>query len=102
MMSSTSRQVFSLLHPSKFDTFCLPFTSYLATPFIPLPMEYDMAVREKQQLVKEWEKKKMVACLTSQEDDLLESLVKMEYNMFLESYSLQILGMKSLAGSLKN
>ena len=57
-------------------------------------MEYDMALRGKQQLVKEWEEKKMEACLTSQEDDLLESLVKKEYNVFLESYSLQTLGMK--------
>ena len=37
MMSSTSRQVFSLLHPSKFDTFSLPFSSYLATPSSPSP-----------------------------------------------------------------
>jgi hypothetical protein len=101
MMSSTSRQVFSLLHPSKFDTFCLPFSSYLAIPFIPLPMEYDMALRGKQQLVQEWEEKKMVAFLTSQEDDLLESLVKKEYNVFLESFSLQTLGMKHLAGLIQ-
>jgi hypothetical protein len=64
-------------------------------------MEYDMALRGKQQLVKEWEEKKMEACLTSQEDDLLESLVKKEYNVFLESYSLQTLGMKHLAGLKK-
>ena len=60
-----------------------------------------MAVRGKQHLVKEWEEKKMVACLTSQEDDLLESLVKKEYNVFLESFSLQTLGMKHLAGLIK-
>jgi len=101
MMSSTTRQVFSILHPTKFDTFCLPFSSYLATTFIPLPMEYDMAVRGKQQLVKEWEVKKLEACLTSQEDDLLESLVKKEYNVFLESYSLQTSGLKHLAGLIK-
>ena len=59
-----------------------------------------MALRGKQQLVKEWEEKKMVASLTSQEDDLLESLVKKEYNMFLEGYSLQTLGMKHLAAGL--
>ena len=101
MMSFTSRQIFSLLHPSKIDTFCLPFSSYLTTPFITLPMEYDMVVRGKKQLVKEWEEKKKVACLASEEVDLVESLVKREYNVFLESYSLQTSGMKHLAGLIK-
>ena len=64
IMMSSARQVFFILHPTKFDTFCLPFSSYLATTFIPLPMEYDMAVRGMQQLVKEWEVKKLEACLT--------------------------------------
>ena len=73
MMSSTTRQVFSILHPSKFDTFCPPFSSYLATLFILLLMKYKMAVRGKQQLVKEWDEKMSEACLTSKEDDLLES-----------------------------
>ena len=100
MMSST-RQVFFILHPTKFDTFCLPFSSYLATTFIPLPKEYNMAVRGMQQLVKEWEVKKLEACLTSQEDDLLESLVKKEYSVLLESYSSQISGMKHLTGLIK-
>ena len=55
---------------------------YLVTLFIPLPMEYDMAVRGKQQLVKvRKEEKKMVAWLISQEDDLLKTLVKREYNV---------------------
>ena len=69
-----------LPHPPPFqvDTFCPPFSSYLATPFILLPMKYEMAVRGKQQLVKEWGEKMSEACLTSQEDDLLESLVKKE------------------------
>ena len=60
-----------------------------------------MAVRGKQQLVKEWEVKKLEACLTSREDDLLESLVKKEYNVFLESYSLQTSGLKHLSGLIK-
>ena len=60
-----------------------------------------MALRGKQQLVKEREEKEMEAYLSSQEDDLLETLVKKEYNVFLESYSLQTLGMKHLAGLIK-
>ena len=50
-------------------------------------MEYDMAARGMQQLVKEWEMEKLEACLTSQEDDLVESFVKKEYSVFLESNS---------------
>ena len=65
LMMSSASQVSFILHPSKFDTFCLPFSSYLATLFIPLPIEYDMAVRGMQQLVKEWDVKKLEACLTS-------------------------------------
>ena len=50
-------------------------------------MGYNMAVRGMQQLVKEWEMKKLEVCLTSQEDYLVESLMKKEYSVFLESNS---------------
>ena len=46
-----------------------------------------MAVRGMQQLVKEWEMEKLEACLTSQEDDMVESFVNKEYSVFLESNS---------------
>ena len=56
-------------------------------------MKYEMAVRGKKELVKELEEKMSEACLTSKEDELLEPLVKEEeYNVFLESYTLQTLG----------
>ena len=81
VMVPSSREVFFLLNPSKFDTFYLPFSIYLANPFIP------MAVRRKKHLLEDWGK--TVACLTSQEDDFLKSLVKKELNVYLESFSLQ-------------
>ena len=77
MSSTTTRQIFSIIHPYKFE---LPFSSYMATLFILLPIEFDKAVRGKHQLVKEWEDKKSEACLPSKEGDLLESLVK-KYNV---------------------
>ena len=45
VMLPTFRQVLSLLNPSKFDTFCLPFSIFLATPFAPYAMDYYMVVR---------------------------------------------------------
>ena len=92
MMSPTTRQVLSILHHSEFDTFCPPFSSYLATPFILHPMKYKMAVRGKQEFVKELEEKMSEVCLTSKEDELLSLVKKEEYNVFLESYTLQTLG----------
>ena len=96
VMLVTPRQAFSLLNPSMFDTFYISFSIFLATPYIPLPIEYDNAFRRKQYVVvEEWEKK--VACLTSQEDDLMKTLVQRKFKVFLKSYSLQTSGIH-LAG----
>jgi len=57
----------SLLHPPplRVDTFCPPFSSYLATPFILLPMKYEMAVRGKQAACEIVGGEDVKACLTS-------------------------------------
>merc|ERR1712096_107016 len=97
LLTSTTRQVFSILHPSKFDTFCLPFSNYLPTPFIPLPMEYTITSRGKLGLVSKWQNEKQEASLTCQQGSMLESLVKREFNVFLDSYSNQTIKLKHLA-----
>ena len=55
-----------------------------------------MAWKPKHDLVIRWEREKEVAFLTSQEDGLAESLMKREYNVILDSYSNQTLGLKHL------
>jgi len=98
LMSSTEREIFSLLDPSMFDSLCLPFSNCLTVPLIPLPIEYEMAYKEKQNAVSAWEKAKVVASLSSQESALLESLVRKEYNEYLESFSDLLVGLNNLAG----
>ena len=77
MMSSTFRQDFSF----QVWYFLPSLLYYLATLFIPLPMEYDMAVRGKQQLVK-----------------VVEDFGEEGVQCALKSYSLQTVGMKHQAG----
>ena len=95
-MSSSTRQVFSLLEPAKFESFCLPFSISLPTILTPLPAQYDLHFKEKPDLVSRWEKEKELAGLSSQEDALLETWVRKDYNNYLESFSNQILGLKQL------
>lgn len=57
-----------------------------------------MACSDKKELVENWEKEKQETCLTKQQESLLDSLVKKDFTVFLESYSTQIMGLKCLAG----
>ena len=98
LMAITSRRVFSFLHPSKFEIFCLPFSTNQFSIKFPLPLEYAMACKSKLDLVNKWEKDKQEASLSALQASKLDSLVKGEFNTFLESYSSQISGLKQLAG----
>ena len=97
-MSYTEREIFSLLDPFMFDSLCLPFSNYLTFPLLPLPTEYEMAYKEKQNVVSDWEKAKLMANLSCQELGLLQSLVRKEYNEYLEGYSDLIMGLNNLSG----
>jgi len=102
LMTTTTRNIFSVVQPSDFYSFCLPFSSYLSGSFLPLPTEYMESNNEKENVVTDWEKVKVEATLSSQEEALLESLVKKEYNEYLESFSDLRSGLKHLVALEQN
>ena len=102
LMTTTTRNIFSVVQPSDFYSFCLPFSSYLSGSFLPLPTEYMESNNKKENVVTDWEKVKVEATLSSQEEALLESLVKKEYNEYLESFSDLRSGLKHLVALEQN
>jgi len=102
LMPSTSSKIVKILPPADFDLHCLPFSSFIPVPFVKLPTAFETSLAERQKMVDNWESMKISAQLTPDENEVLEKLVKKEFSNYLENYSDEILGLKSLAYALES